>query len=419
MANINKTTKWVAQATTVVLEATGSVARCFNKEYNSTIQGKSFPMGSYFDVPYPLRGRSRRGQRMVSKSYVTKTTRITMDDPIGMDFGWDDFERAMEMQHGEEQMFERFAMPFGKQLSSDQDAILTDYAYLNVPFIAGALGTDPNSINFYYLMQQRLEELGCPEGTVNLFYTPAMNTAIMSSATAQFNPNDAVSDMWLKGRVGMLAGMKVFKNVRLAKHTTGIVTSAAALVLASAVANGDSTVSLTCTANDTFKRGERVCFAASFAVHPESRTKAGSALGNQAVYIVQQDVTATGVTTVTLTLDRPILGPGDDYQNVSALPASGALMTRWPGTTIPDGTAVTGTVGFASHNTAMALVGARLRQPKSVELAETGQDPKTGMSVSIVGDFSIETRRTDVRMDLWTGRGVLYPANSAICILGV
>lgn len=417
MANINKTTKWIAQATTVVLTAKGSVAACFNKDYNSTIQGKSFPMGSYFDVPYPLRGRSRRGQKMQSKSYVTKTTRITMDDPIGMDFGWDDFERALEMQHGEEQLFNRFAKPFGSQLSSDQDAILTDYAYMTIPKVVGALGTDPNDISFYYLLQQRMMELGAPEGEVWMYYTPSMNTAIMSSAKALFQPS-AIGDYWRKGKVGVLSGMNVFQNVRLAKHTTGIVTSAAALTVNAAAANGASTIVINCTSGDTFLRGERVCFANVFEVHPEARTKAGSALGNQATYINQQDVTATS-TTCTLTLDRPFLGPTDDYQDISALPATSALMTRWPGTTIPDGASVSGTVGFASTDNAMAIIGARLRQPKSVELAETGQDPKTGMAVSIVGDFSIETRRTDVRMDLWTGRGPLYPANAAVCILGV
>jgi len=417
MANVHKVTNWVSLDTLEILKAEGAIHPAFNTDYNKELT-KDFPIGSQFDVKLPYRAVVRSGEAMDTQDLIRKFTTVAMEAPFGIDFSYTDFEVALQLDRGEAALRAEFTEPFGQQLASELDSRLANQAYLRIPNIVGVLGTDPTTINTYHLMSQRLAEFGCPAGPKRLYMTPSMASALMNQAVTYFNPQMDVSDMWRQGALGMLSSAKTFQSVRLVQHTTGIVTTAASLTTSGAVAEGATSVLINCTSGDTFKRGERVSFAGCFTVHPETRRRAGSALANQAVFIVQQDVTAT-TTTCTLQLDRPFYGPGGPYQNVDALPATTVLMTRWPGTTITDGASVTGTVGFCLHRNALALVGAKLKNPKNVEYQQAHDLNGTGLQVSIVSQFVIANRSNPTRLDVWAGYGGLYPANAGVCVLGL
>jgi hypothetical protein len=415
MANTYLTTRWMTMDILRVLKGAGTVYPSFNTTYNKELD-KEYPVGTEFDVPLPFSFAIRDGEQMATQNVIRRKRTIRMDSPFGVDFDYTGFDRALKMNRGEDMLRKEFTQPAGAQLADELDSRLCRFAYRSVPNIAGALGTDPSTINTYHLAQQRLEEYGCPEGEQRNYITPQAATALMNTSSTLFNPNDDVEDMWRKGKVGSLSGAKTFTSVRLARHTTGIVTSAAALTVNGNVANGATSISINCTAGDTFAQYERISIGGCFAVHPRARRSFGSALGNQAVFIVQQAVTASG-TTATLLLDRAIRGPGDPDQNVDALPINNALVTRWPGTTIADGASVTGTVGLRLHGDALALVSAKLKLPTQVEFAEQARDPDTGISISIVQQYMIEKYTYPTRMDAWIGNGPLYPENCAVCIL--
>jgi hypothetical protein len=417
MANVNKVTNWLAEDTLIWLQATGSLGPAMNTDYNKELK-KTYPIGKEFRVKFPFRGLIRNGQQMQIQQQVRRTTDVKMEDPFGIDFSYTDFEEALEMDRSESMLRDEFTMPFGMQLGSELDSRLAFQCYMRIPGIVGSLGTDPTTIATYHLANQRLKEFGVSAGMQWTFMTPSQATALMSTAATNFNPNTDVSDMWRDGNLGMLSGSKTYQSVRLQQHTTGIVTSAAALTVNGAVAEGATSITINCTSGDTFTRGERIAIASVFKVHPETRRRAGTALGNQCVYIVTQAATATS-TTVTLQLDRPILGPGGAYQEVDALPVNAALVTRWPGTTIANGTAVTGTVGIRTSRQSVALVGAELKNPKMVEVAQRARDKNTGMAISIVQQYLNQNRDNDTRMDVWTGYGSFYPENCGVCILGV
>ena len=417
MANVHKVTNWVAMDTLDTLKATGTLHPSFNTDYNKELT-QEFPVDSEFQVKLPFRFLIRDGEQRVSRDVTRKFVPVTMEQPFGIDFAYTQFEAALKMDRSERMLRKEFTAPAGEQLGSEMDSRLAKQAYERIPNIVGVLGTDPTTINTYHLMGQRLEEFGCHPGEKRLYITPSMSSALMNTAATYFHPNTDVEDMWRNGNLGMLSGAKSFRSVRLWQHTTGVVTTAASLTMAASSVNGATTILINCTSGDTFKKNERICIAASFNVHPQTRRKFGSALANQAVYIVQADVTATGAT-CTLTLDRAIYGPGDPNQNVDALPLINALVTRWPGTTIADGSAVTGTVGVCLHRNALGLVGAKLEMPKAVETSISSRDPETGLQLSIVGQYDNEIRKIGYRMDMWAGYGGFYPANDGVCVLGL
>lgn len=417
MANAHKVVGWVVMEPLRMLKANGTMNPSFNTSYNKELT-KEYAIGESFEVPFPFDFAIRDGEEMDTQDVTRKTTTIRMASPYGVDFNYSGFEQALQMGRGENMLKEDFIDPAANKLMGERDMRLARQAYQRVPKIVGALGTDPSTIDTYHTANQRLEELGCPPGERRLYMTPAMSTRLLSASSSLYLPNDDFKDMWREGKLGMLSMAKAFRSTSLWQHTTGIVTSAAALTVNAAVANGATTVTINCTTGDTFKAYDRVCFAASFEVHPQKKKRFGTALGNQATYIVQNDVTATGATCV-LTLDRPIYGPGDLSQNVDALPASNALVTRWPGTNIPDADSVTGSVGVILHKDALALVSAKLKMPKQAEIALQRRDPETGTTLSIAQQWEIRKWKYPTRMDLWEGYGGLYPANAGICVLGV
>jgi hypothetical protein len=416
MANYHKVTQLVAMRPLAILKATNQFLPSFNTDYNSEFN-KEYPTGQGFDVKFPFRFITRTGQRREERDVNRKTTRVEMADPIGIDFAWNDFEEAVNMEKGEDSINREFLDPAGQALGTALGLKMAEEAYLRCPNIVGALGTDPTSVNTYSSSQAKMAEYGVQPGEQRAYITPSMADTLRRNLTTLTNPANSISDMFREGSMGKMYGANFFETVLLKQHTTGIVTAKASVTVNGNVAQGATSVTVNCTSGDTFKRGERIAFAASYWVHPDTRQRFGTGTANLAVYIVQQDVTAT-TTTCTLNLDRPIWGPGSEYQNVDALPLNAAAVTIWPGTTITDGQSVTGTVGLRLHRGALALVGVKMSNPKAVELAKQMRDPDTGLAVSVVAQFDIEERKNKARMDVWPGFGSFYTANDAVCILG-
>jgi hypothetical protein len=118
----------------------------------------------------------------------------------------------------------------------------------------------------------------------------------------------------------------------------------------------------------------------------------------------------------TLSILPAIYGPTSQYQNVNALPADGAALTLWPGTTSPNGKV--GTVGLGLSNFAFALVAAKLYVPTAVEQAGAAQDPQTGISIRKVKVWDGWRSAQINRMDSLMGLGDLYQSNGAVAVLG-
>jgi hypothetical protein len=100
---------------------------------------------------------------------------------------------------------------------------------------------------------------------------------------------------------------------------------------------------------------------------------------------------------------------------VDALPAIGATLTLYPGTTSPNGKA--GINGLALNRDAFALVGVKLEIPKACEMSSQARDPKTGISVAFVRMFDPIERKMVNRFDVLLGFGNLYPDNCAVRVL--
>jgi hypothetical protein len=202
-----------------------------------------------------------------------------------------------------------------------------------------------------------------------------------------------------------------YESNSLWSHTAG--TWAGAVTVNGANQQG-ATLTITATANDTFKKGDKFSILNVNAVNPVTRRVAGVAAVMN--FSITQDLTAAGSGVDVINFLPAIYGPGSQYQNVDALPATGAALTLWPGTGTPNGKV--GTVGLGLSKFAFALVGAKLSSPKKTEVCQQEQDSQTGIALRFIRDFDAVRSVYINRFDQLIGMGNLYQDNGAVCVAG-
>jgi hypothetical protein len=232
--------------------------------------------------------------------------------------------------------------------------------------------------------------------------------------TSLFAPSDEITTAFKEGALGRLKGFDVFEEQSLYSHTAG--TWAGAVTVTGAGQSGTSLI-ITGTNGDTIKQGDKMSIANVNFVNPRTRRAPGPLTPQ--TFTFTQDFTLTGGAD-TVPILPAIYGPGpagpSQYQNVDALPANGAALTLWPGTTNPNG--AVGTVGLALTKFAFAIVGMRFYKPKAVEASSQAEDKQTGIPVRFVKAWDAFHSLQIHRFDTAGGFGNLYQDNGAVGLLG-
>jgi hypothetical protein len=340
-------------------------------------------------------------------------TQVNLDQWMQVAFEWDDYEDAVKLERSEQELNDQYFEPAAAALAQDCDSRCAKWAYQNASLTVGALGTDPTGVNTYYTARQRLEENAAGVlGKRCMLISSSMMTSLGSSITSIFNPPDEISRMFKEGVIGGLGGSMFYESQSLYSHTAG--TWSGSVTVSGANQSGTA-ITITATAGDTFNVGDKISFANVNLVNPMTRRIPGKA--SPKVFTITKALTAVGGAGAdTINILPPIYGPDSQYQNVDALPANGAALTLWPGTTSPNGKV--GTVGLNLTRQAFSIVGAKLYVPQAVEKAGAATDPDTGLSVRKVKAWD-PVRSVQVnRMDSLFGLGNLYQDNGAVCVVG-
>ncbi len=387
-----------------------AVASYFNTDYNKEFD-REFAVGDTVRVKLPQRFVVRDGPVYTPQPLNRVYTTVKCDQPFGIDFEWDSFERALRMERGEAALKREYIDPAMDQIAQEIDSRAALWAYQHANNIVGVLGTNPASFDASSAAaRQRLVELGAPAGDDRCcIVPPAVMRTLKTAQQSYFNPVNDISKAYRTGIVGVADGFDWYESVSLYQHTAGTWSGA---VTVSGAGQSGSTLTVAGTNGDTFNVGDAVSVANVYLVNPSTRRRVGF---DAKPFVVQQPAVVAGGT-ATLVISPAIYGPGSQYQNVDALPANGAALTLFPGTASPSGK--TGTNGLAFHRDAFALVGVKLEEPKgSVEICRQYRDETTGIAVRFLRQFDGRTSKMINRFDVLLGFGDLYPDNCAVRIL--
>lgn len=403
---------WLAMEALRHLTNKLEVAQFFNTSYNGEFK-KEFPVGETVRIPYPWRPRVRTGLGYNPQSIERLTTTITVDQIFGVDFEWDSAEKALEMERGQERISDTYIKPSMNTLAQEIDSRCAQYAYQHTSLAVGVLGTNPTSFaTFGEARQKLIEQAGWTNGKKGTIIPPAVMASMVNASGTLFNPQDTVAKAFKEGYIGRNSGVDWYESMSLYSHTAS--TWAGVVEIATAPVDGATTLSLTVTTGDTFKKGDIISIAAVKPVNPMTRRTYGST--NKTFVIVSENATITG-TSATISISPAIYGPLSPNQNVDALPLAGADLTLFPGTLTPNGKV--GTSGLVLTKDAFALVGVPLELPsQGAEIAVQKRDPESGIAVRFIRQFDPFQSKMINRFDVLMGLGSLYSDNSAVRILG-
>jgi hypothetical protein len=394
-------------------------ARLFNTEQNKDFK-QPFAIGETTLVKLPQRWTIRDGLAFQEQGIQRKTTPVTMQDPFGIDFAWDSVEQALQAERSEKEISDQYLKPAMQQLAQEIDSRCTLYAMQNTNNIAGVLGTTPSAMATYSRARTLLKENACPWTGADrgMIVSPQMMETAVQANLAAFNPPSEIAKEFRDGEVGTYAGSTWYESMSLYDHVPGTMGTAGSVTVTGAGQSG-SAISMTNTsAGETLKKGDVLGFDSGLStqvnnVNPSTRRSTGRIK----YVVVTEDVTFTAGPD-TVNISPALVGPGDPYQNVSALPGNGATVTLFPGTTTPH--LKHGVNGLNFTKDAFALVSAPLEMPTAVEpLSFMKRDPKTGVAVRFVTAWDQNLSRMTRRFDVMIGFGSLYPDNCSVRILSL
>jgi hypothetical protein len=409
MANTFATADWVCMETLRQLLNKLEVAAHFNTSYNKEYT-QAFPVGETVRIKFPQRYLVRDGITYTSQPITRRTTDVTMNQFFGIDFDYDSVDQALKMERGEEAIKKEYIAPAVDQLKQEIDSRAALWATQNTPMTVGVLAANTTSFDTIGAAQQMLIEQGCPQDSDwGMILTPRAIRGLIGASANVFNPSQEISKQFRKGMIGENSGFDFYRSMSLYSHTAG--TWAGAVTVTGANQSGSSLI-VTGTVGDTIKKGDMFTILNVNAANPSTRRDIGALKQYQAA----ADLTLTaGPDTIALT--APIYGPGSQYQNVVALPADGAALTLFTGTTSPNGKS--GMAGLALHKDAFALVGVKLDMPKAIEAGAQYRDPKTGLSIRFTKTWDAEESRFINRLDTLIGFGNLYNDACAVRVLSL
>lgn len=417
MANSLEFVDWLTAEALRQLVNPLEVAQFFNTDYTPEYK-KEFTVGDSVRIPFPNRFFTTTGLGYQPQPIIDRHATAVMDRTLGIHFEWDSIEAALKMPRSEERISKKILKPMMAQLAQDLDSQCAQFAYLNTPNVVGTLGTDPSTFDdIFGAADQRFTELGCPAGVEKgMILWPKQYRALRKSAVSYFNPASQISSMFKTGSVGTVNGVDSYQSMSLYSHTAG--TWAGAVTVTTTSVSGATTLAVTCTNGDTFNAGDVFSVGSVYEVNPSTRRTTGTLKQ----FVVAVSTTgATSAATLQLVYSSSqgaIIGPGNPYQNVDALPLSGAALTLFPGTSSPNGKS--GVNSLALTDMAFGLVSVPLANPKSsaADMVSTQTDPKTGIKLSFLRMFDPIQRRWINRFDCLFGLFNLYNDVGAIRALG-
>lgn len=411
--NFLETTDWLAMESLRLLTNPLEVAPCFNTDYDDQLD-MEFPVGQTFRVPLPNMFLSVNQLDYVPQPIIDRHTDVTCDQLSQIGIEWNSIELALSMPRGEQRVKKKILTPAMKKMRQDIDSSCALYATLNTPNSIGTLGTDPTTFDAVYgAADQRMTELAGNMEDKTMLLSPSLARSLRSGAVSYFNPTDEIAKMFRKGYIGEVTGVaQSYQSMSLYSTTADVW---AGTVECLAGSQSGATLSLTCTTGDTFTAGTPFSIAGVKDVNPMTLRSTGADKN----FVITAPTVGVG-SAATIAIYPAIVGPGSPYQNVDALPAAGADLTQYPGTTAPATGPKAGVNSILIARDAFALVGVKLQNPKasSAEIVSQSQDPDTGISVAFLRMFDPVSRKWINRFDSCWGFGRLWADHCSVRVMG-
>ena len=314
-----------------------------------------------------------------------KALTLNKTESIAMEF--DSLELATEVDVAV--ALKRYGIPAAESIAQHVESrcfgIVQDATYN----LSGTAGSNTFTISDVLEAKTLLDVNLAPVQDRMLFMTSAAGAAAVDARSGLFQSSSKVAEQYEHGYIGRADGFDWVNTELINSHTngndvTGITKNAISV-------EGDSTfpVSGLTATTGTVTKGTVFTVANVFRVHPITKT----VTSELQQFVVTADATADGSGNATLSISPSIYAGSGGLQNVDSLPANTAAVT------IGTGAVSTGYLqNIAMHNKAFKMCTAPLYAPRGTDMVAT--ETVDGITVNLVRDFDINTRKVITRLDI-------------------
>lgn len=379
------------------LQFTKSIAKAPADDYN----GKNgYSAGDTIYISKPARFDPQTTFDITSSIQDIKEEKValTLDtiSTIGVDI--DSSQFASEIQVA--QVINRVVKPAMSAIAQDVENRFLQKATQATYNLVGTAGSTVFDTDTVLAAREKMNKFLCPKDDSRyvLFDSTAGRSAV-NARKGLFQSASDVANQYKMGYVGKADGYTWLENELTYQHTNGADVAVAVEATVLAPATGATQLGVDgVTTGATIKKGSVFTIADVYAVHPI--TKQTQPFLQQ--FVVTADVTETSGNSVTMSISPTIYSSTSGaLQNVSALPADEAAVT------FVGSASTTYTQNLAFHSEAFRMVSVPLIMPTNAEFA--AQETVDGITVAIVRDFDVKTRKMITRLDFLGGLSAVRP----------
>lgn len=387
MANTLLTIDMVTQEALRVLHQKLKFIKTINREYDDQYAKDGAKIGSTLRIRKPPLYTVSSGPTFVAQDATETYASLAVTNQKQVGLGFTSAEFALSI----DDFSERFLKPAMAVMASNIEADVLSVAnnVYNVVDNSGA------ACSFNKILQGRKQMVDnlTPDGDWSAQLNTQDNVDMVDQLKGLFQSSAQIKDQYEDGVLGRTAGFDFYENTLLSNATTGTATATGFLINAT---NQSGTTLTVDTGTGGWNAGDVFTIANVFRVHPETKVNTG---------ILQQfTVTTTNAAPSTSLIISPsIQGPlQGSTQNVNALPADNAAVSKVGGTT-----SAVYKPSLLYHKSAFTFATADLPLPKGVDFAS--RQVYDGISLRILRQYDALYDRFITRADVLYGYTSLYP----------
>lgn len=399
------------------------------REYDDKFAIPGAKIGYTVNVRRPARFKGTVGPTLNVEDFVESSVPVTLTTQFHVDTQFSTADLLLSM----DEFSKRLIKPAVATIANKVDFDGLQFGYQNTANAVGTPGTKPASALTALTAKAIMDSEATPDdGDRFMILDPFSMINLADALKGLFNPQAMIGEQYKKGMLGKATlGFDWYQDQNVNSYSVGAqggtpvfstAGTSSALITTGWQDNGTLYTTGWTASTNVLNVGDVITVAGVYAVNPQNRAQWGSnqlrqfvvrpAVGtpsngtftpitNSYGQVVGGKYTSDGAGVLQLTI-APAIISGGQFQNVSAAPANNASITVFGagGTYSPQ--------SMALHRNAFTLAMADLELPDGVHFAGRAADKKTGMSIRIVRQYTINNDAIPTRMDVLYGWASLY-----------
>lgn len=420
MANNLLTISKITNEALMVLENELTFTSEVNRDYDDQFAVVGAKIGNTVNVRRPGRFIGTTGPALNVEDFNETSIPVVLGQPAsyGAQFHVDTQFTTQDLALSLDLFSDRVLKPCVAAIANFIDYQGLQMAKNSTANIIGIPGTAPTGLLTYLQAAALLDSEGAPrDGRRSMVVEQFTSATIVDSLKGLFVPQTEIGEQYKKGLMGRdSGGLNWYMDQNVAVQNFGYWNTAAGAITVTGAGQGlasgwasSSNITMTATQALTFAQGDTFTIAGVQPVNPQNRKVYGSGRLRPFVVNAVYPATTVGVAANTPTVVNvsPALIYGGQFQNCSASPSSGAVIT-------PTSMNVTSANSQASpqnimmHRNAFTFATADLELPEGVHFAGRASDKEIGLSIRVVRQYTINNDAIPTRLDVLFGWAPLY-----------